>query len=98
MNHTNIKDQNIKESSYITFVNFAQKHNKLILDNNRINLKVRDYFSYIKCNINLGFLAKHLTFNYNNIKLEYEPEYPIYKLEEEIKNLTKNITNIKQNI
>ena len=91
----NIKDQNIKESSYITFVNFAQKHNKLILDNNRINLKVRDYFSYIKCNINLGFLAKHLTFNYNNIKLEYEPEYPIYKLEEEIKNLTKKYNKYK---
>ena len=44
------------------------------MDNNRINLKIKEYFNYIKCAINLGFLAKHLTFNFNDIKLDDDSE------------------------
>lgn len=99
----NIEEQNIKESSYITFINYAQKHNKLILDNNRINLKIKEYFNYIKCAINLGFLAKHLTFNFNDIKLDDDSEKnteisktPDYlKLKEEIKKITKKYNKYK---
>ena len=97
----NIIDQNVKEPSYIIFINYAQKHNKLILDNNRINLKIKEHFNYIKCIINLGFLAKHLTFN--NIKLKYETEMiteiskipDFLKLEEEVKRLTKKYYKYK---
>jgi hypothetical protein len=95
----NIKEQNIKEPSYIIFINFAQKHNKLILDNNRINLKIRDYFNYNKCTINLGFLAKHLTFTFNDVKLEEDTEIPkielLFKLEEELKKITKKYYKYK---
>jgi hypothetical protein len=99
----NIKDQNIKESSYIAFVNYAQKNIKLILDNNRINLKIREYFGYIKCMINLGFLAKHLTFKFNDVKLEDESEKltesskteEVFKLEEELKKVTKKYYKYK---
>lgn len=59
----NINEQNIKDASYINFINFCNLHNKLILESNRINLKIRDYFPTLKCNLNLGFLAKHLTWN-----------------------------------
>lgn len=99
----NIEEQNIKESSYITFINYAQKHNKLILDNNRINLKIKEYFNYIKCAINLGFLAKHLTFNFNDIKLDDDSEknteiskiQDYLKLKEEIKKITKKYNKYK---
>lgn len=95
----NIKEQNIKEPSYIIFINFAQKHNKLILDNNRINLKIRDYFNYNKCTINLGFLAKHLTFTFNDVKLEEDTEIPkielLFKLEEELKKINKKYNKYK---
>jgi len=59
----NINEQNIKDESYINFINFCNLNNKLILESNRINLKIRDYFPTLKCNLNLGFLAKHLTWN-----------------------------------
>lgn len=59
----NITEQNLKEISYNNFINFCNLHNKLILDSNRINIKIRELFPSLKTNINLGFLAKHLTWN-----------------------------------
>jgi hypothetical protein len=59
----NIKEQHIKEPTYIEFINFCSNNSKLILDSTRINLKIREYFSCIQANINLGFLAKQLTSN-----------------------------------
>ena len=58
-----IEEQNIKNSTYIKFLNFCQKNSKLIMDNTRINLKIKAHFNFVKCQLNLGFLAKHLTFN-----------------------------------
>jgi hypothetical protein len=60
---TSIEEQNIKNPTYIKFLNFCQKNSKLIMDNTRINLKIKDHFNFVKCQLNLGFLAKHLTFN-----------------------------------
>jgi hypothetical protein len=59
----NINEQTITEQSYINFINFCNLHNKLVLESSRINLKIRDFFPTLKCNINLGFLAKHITLN-----------------------------------
>jgi hypothetical protein len=59
----NIREQNIKDDTYIKFVNFCNLHDKLVLESNRINLKIREYFPTLKCTINLGFLAKHLTWD-----------------------------------
>lgn len=95
----NIKEQHIKEPTYIAFISYAQKHNKLILDNNRINIKIRDYFNYNKCAINLGFLAKHLTFTFNDVKLNDDIEnvnpHVYIKLEEELKKITKKYHKYK---
>ena len=59
----NINEQTITEQSYINFINFCNLHNKLVLESSRINLKIRDFFPTLKCNINLGFLSKHITLN-----------------------------------
>ena len=66
----NITEQNIKEPSYINFINFCNLHSKLILDSNRVNLKIREYFPNLKTNINLGFLAKHLTWDKESISFD----------------------------
>ena len=41
-----------------------------ILDSNRINFKIKEYFPSLKTNINLGFLAKHLTWDKESITFE----------------------------
>ena len=66
----NITEQNTKEQTYIKFIEFCNSHNKLVLDSNRINLKIRECFPHLRANINLGFLAKHLTWNKESISFE----------------------------
>ena len=66
----NINEQNIKDQSYINFITFCNTNNKLILDSNRINFKIKEYFPSLKTNINLGFLAKHLTWDKESITFE----------------------------
>ena len=68
----NIKEQNLKEENYNKFISFCNQNNKLILDNNRINLKIKECFN-LKVNLNLGYLAKHLTSNeiINTFSFEY---------------------------
>ncbi len=66
----NITEQNLENSSYNEFINFCNQHNNLILDGNRINLKIKENFQFLKTNINLGFLAKHLTCNNDIISLD----------------------------
>ena len=66
----NINEQNIKDQSYINFITFCNSNNKLILDSNRINFKMKEYFNSLKTNINLGFLAKHLTWDKESITFE----------------------------
>jgi hypothetical protein len=63
----NIAEQHIKDDTYIAFLNYTKQYKNLLLDSNEtINLKIKEYFNFTKCNINLGFLAKHLTFDINN--------------------------------
>ena len=66
----NIKEQNIKEPTYINFIEFCNIHNKLVLESNRINIKIRECFPYLQININLGFLAKHLTWDKDSISFD----------------------------
>ena len=66
----NITDQNTKEQTYINFIEFCNIHNKLVLDSNRINIKIRECFPHLKANINLGFLAKHLTWDKESISFD----------------------------
>lgn len=66
----NIVDQNTKDKTYVNFIEFCNIHNKLVLDSNRINIKIRECFPYLKVNINLGFLAKHLTWDKESISFD----------------------------
>ena len=63
----NINEQNIKNITYINFINFCINNSHLILNNTRINLKIKENFNNLKCNINLGYLAKDLILNKNII-------------------------------
>lgn len=63
----NIEKQDVKDKSYRRFLKFCRNNEKLILYDSRINLKIKDYFKFLKININLGFLAKHLTWNDSTI-------------------------------
>ena len=91
----NIKEQHIKDISYKNFLDFCNENEDIVLhpSNNRINIKIKDYF-YLKININLGFLAKHLSC-YKNIdsntvdKLtikynKYKNKYLKYKYKKDI--------------
>jgi len=62
----NINNQNMDDSSYLSFINFSILNLQLIIFNSRINLKIRDIFPHLKYIINLGFLAKHLLHYQNN--------------------------------
>jgi hypothetical protein len=94
----NIKEQNIKDPTYIEFLKFCNNHNRLILDNNRINLKIKENLLNLKCQINLGFLAKHLTWNIDEITFDKtnntnSKEYD--ELKEKLKNMTKKYYKYK---
>jgi hypothetical protein len=91
---TNIKEQNIKDSSYIKFLNHCIKNSRLILDNFRINLKIKEYFNFINININLGILAKHLTINKDNV-IELNNEDDTRDLTVQLKEITRKYIKYK---
>jgi len=94
----NVTEQNIKDTSYLKLINYCQKNNKLILDNTRINMKIKEHFPYLKININLGFLAKHLTFNYESpiiFEDDLESTQELIKMEEVLKKVTKKYQKYK---
>ncbi len=66
----NIKEQNLKDESYIKFINFCNENEELIITPNnkniRINIKLKDTIQ-LKTNINLGYLARHLLLQKTNI-------------------------------
>ena len=81
-----LKEQNLKNNEYLYLLKMCKNNKHLVLFNNRVNIKLREYF--IKSNIlNLGFLAKHLNWekdidisledissstfeNFNNLSIE----------------------------
>lgn len=94
----NVNEQNVKDESYLKLINYCQKHNKLILDNTRINMKIKENFPYLKININLGFLAKHLTFNYEGpilLEDDLESTQELMKMEENLRKVTKKYQKYK---
>jgi hypothetical protein len=70
----------------------------MIIHNKKIS-----YFNYIKCAINIGFLAKHLSCKFNDIKLDHDSDkitessktQDYFKLKEKIKKLTKKYYKYK---
>jgi hypothetical protein len=61
-----VETQVYNNTKYQTLLNFAKKNHKLIVKNGRINLRIKDKLGKMKCNYNLGFLAKHITYNDNS--------------------------------
>ena len=55
--------QSFSNNKYQVLLNFSKKNLKLIARNGRINLKIKEKLTKMKCNYNLGFLAKHITYN-----------------------------------
>ena len=93
-----ISEQNIKEPSYISFISFCNLHNKLILESNRVNFKIREHFSHLKVSINLGFLAKHIIYNKDIITFEEQPpekSLDVIVLEQKLKSTTKKYYKYK---
>jgi len=62
----NAKEQNFNDKYYKKLISYGINYPKLIIENNRINLKIKENFGYLKCNLNLGVLAKHLYQNKDN--------------------------------
>jgi hypothetical protein len=55
-------------------------------------MKIKENFSFLKININLGFLAKHLTFNYEgpvDLDEDLEKTQELIKMEELLRKVTK---------
>lgn len=83
----NIKEQSLKDKTYVDFINFCSNNIKLILDNNRVNLKIKEYFNFLNCNLNLGIIAKQLNIKKNKIMNEN------YEMSNDISNELINIKN-----
>ena len=90
----NIGEQNLNDNSYKQFIKFCNQHRKIILDSTRINLKIKEYFQNINLNINLGFLAKHLTME-NEILTFENPINEVFLLKQELNNLNKKYYKYK---
>lgn len=88
-----VKTQSLEDNTYLKFLNFCNKNNKLILNESRINLRIKDGFKFLKNNINLGYLAKHLTWE-NQIPITFG-NINVNKLERENKILSKKYYKYK---
>ena len=58
----NVEEQNFGNKNYSDLINLCKLNKNLILDEYRINVKIKEYFKNI--NINLGYLAKHINSSY----------------------------------
>lgn len=67
----NLDNQDLKNVKYIELLSYCQKNKKLILQQSRINLKIKEKLPMLNCQLNLGYFAKHLNFN-NHDKIEMD--------------------------
>ena len=86
----------MEDDSYLYFLDYCNKNSDLVLLNSRINLNIKEYFKFLKVNLNLGYLAKHLTWDNESVTTLNNSK--IKELENKLKSLSKNIINIKENI
>tara|TARA_B110000879_G_C11181231_1_gene518505 strand:+ start:691 stop:2661 length:1971 start_codon:yes stop_codon:yes gene_type:complete len=59
----NIEEQSFSNKKYVELINLAKNNKNLILEDYRINLKIKEFLN--NNNINLGYLAKHINSSYN---------------------------------
>ena len=89
----NIKTQDLKDDSYIYFLNYCNKNSELVLYNSRINLRIKECFKFLKLNLNLGYMAKHLT--WDNESISNLNSNRIKDLEDKLKSLSKKYYKYK---
>lgn len=90
----NIKTQNLKDPTYSLFINFCKKNEKLILNESRINMKIKEKFKFMKLNLNLGYVAKHLTWDNNSVIFMKDEEFDT-DLKEQLKQISKKYYKYK---
>ncbi len=91
----NISEQDFKDNYYKLLINHSIKNPKIIIHNQRINLKIRDYLN-IKTNLNCGILAKHITSPINLTLNCYDPKNEIMLLKNQLKTMTKKYLKYKR--
>jgi len=89
----NIKEQTFEDKYYKKLLEISIDNPKIILNNFRINLKIKENFNYLKCNINLGILAKHLSQNKNTI-IKEQTEIELLKIN--LEKITKKYYKYKR--
>jgi hypothetical protein len=89
----NIKSQDLEEESYLYFLDYCNKNSDLVLLNSRINLNIKEYFKFLKINLNLGYLAKHLTWDNDSVTILNSSK--INELENKLKSISKKYYKYK---
>jgi hypothetical protein len=56
--YSKIKNQNVNDENYKKLLGYLKVNNRLVLFNDRINIKFKDIFKNI--NINLGYMARDI--------------------------------------
>jgi hypothetical protein len=90
----NIKSQNLKDPTYTSFIDFCKKNEKLILNESRINMKIKEKFKFMKLNLNLGYVAKHLTWDNNSVVIMKDEETDL-DLKEQLVKISKKYYKYK---
>ena len=94
----NIKEQKLNDKHYKKLINYGINYPTLIIENNRINMKIKENFGYLVCNLNLGILAKHLSQHKDNyIDFTNESEdHEITKLKNHLNVITNKYLKYKK--
>lgn len=88
-----VTNQSFNDKVYNELLNISKKHKNLILDNYRINIKIKEYLS--NPNLNLGYLAKHINSSYNEPTSFSSEETEIKKLKNQLNKANKKYYKYK---
>ena len=88
-----VTNQSFNNKVYNELLNISKKHKNLILDNYRINIKIKEYLS--NPNLNLGYLAKHINSSYNEPTSFSSEETEIKKLKNQLNKANKKYYKYK---
>ena len=89
----NVTEQTFTNKSYTDLLAIAKKHKNLILDNYRINIKIKEYLS--NPNVNLGYLAKHINSSYNEPTSFSSEDSEVLKLKNQINQINQKYYKYK---
>ena len=88
-----IEEQSFSNKKYVELVNLAKKNKNLILEEYRINIKIKEFLN--NNNLNLGYLAKHINSSYNEPTSFSSEENIIDTLKKELNDVNKKYYKYK---